>query len=58
MNLKGIVQIGKNEYVVEELSNFSVLSLFAAIGSRAICLADKKVYVYLDINKWVSLLNS
>lgn len=55
MNLKGIVQIGKHEYVVEELSNFSMLSLFASIGSKAICLADSKVYIYLDIDKWVSL---
>ena len=55
MNLEGIIQIGKHEYIVEELSNFSMLSLFASIGSKALCLSDKKVYVYISIDKWVSL---
>lgn len=55
MNLDGIIPTGKNEYIVNDLNKLVILSSYAYAGSRAYCLDNSKMYIYIDINKWVSI---
>ena len=55
MNLEGITLTGKNEYIVKELTHLVTLSYFAQTGTKAYCLEDDKMYVYIDVNEWVSI---
>lgn len=55
MDFTNITNIGKNEYVVETTDDLATLSLYAYVGSKAYCLADKKLYIQTQLYKWVSI---
>lgn len=41
MDLRNIISTGKNEYIIKTLNDLSVLTQFANVGSKALCLETK-----------------
>lgn len=55
MTLKNIVPVDNNQYVVKTTKDLVSLSQVAHVGSRALCLEDNKVYIYMDTGEWESV---
>ena len=55
MNLENIIPLGKNEYAIKTTGDLEILSSYAYIGSKAYCIENEKMYIYIGVNEWVSM---
>lgn len=55
MDIRNIIPMSKDEYAVKKKEDLCILSLFASVGTKALCLEDKKTYLQTDKNEWVSI---
>ncbi len=55
MNIQNIVQISKGEYAVISKDDLVLAAKVVNVGDKVLCLSNKVVYIYMDVNKWISL---